>query len=1133
MVFDSNVVLDGRYVRLDDLNNQTVSQLIAGTNITLSPTSGIGVVTINSTASGGAGGFYFPGASLTLSDGNFFNVNDANLALTFYTQTDANGIFISELDANDLYVKLNPTAGQVIAEPFDLNHLVGHTFLGHTFIFGDDPDDELLVIRQAPGATDHILTIERSNESHLFTILPNGQQDVNIVADDDSQIGIHVHFDTNGFSQGVPIEIDHVLDTLGAEEEAHSILIALDQSALTQGEVTALEVVPTQGGARIIGLSTTALVSPIHQLSGVFEDMDSATVAGVDRLAEFISTGSDISMFLLDDDNVVIGNSVQFGEIEFLLATEASGSGIKPTFEHSTGVSTFTAFIPTDTTKGMRENGVIVFDLDLIADDWVTGAGGEFLIRITRTANVLMTVPVESLVQIVVTEEFSWDQFGDLNVHDVNVQRHLTVDQNLNWGSLTYAPPSVRGVSGTLLTEDGSGNLTWTDPLADFVMSSVFNAAFDSDFNINNVTRLLQDSSCDNNSSCTLTGSINSSDANTLFVLKNPTTGQAITGIQDFNLGTNLFTTIGTSGDVMFDLSSSATAIGTTLRVRTAGGSDQTLVDIETFETIDARRSLLRLRKSATDTLGGFAATASGESLGEIHFAGVETTSAAFALGARIVALQDGAIGAQVPTTLLLTTFSSTGENANQLVLTSGGLSGFGVAAASITGKIHGVVNVAWNTADYAFVFDNQETQNSFGNTVKIIGGGGAGGVGNAASDILSVEDNAGTIKFTVQGNNLSAFGTGSPATTLEVENIIVDDSTLLQLDHAGVFNTIGAENRLDFAQANTVVGRIASYLVASGTRRGLKFYIASGELQADAIVTFTDENRVGINREDPRGTLDVVGNSGTVAQQGLFLSNVLTDNVAKQGVVMVPGFDSDEEPTALFAIANISGASLLFIGGGSGFLNAATSISFLTAANETTLGGVVALTIDSSQNIIATNDFNTDTLRARGDVTFENISSGDDGVYVCITTEGLLFEAEGGGASDTCISATPKLFDSEGSFLGKIAGNLRELDGVSKTKLHGYNGQSEFTFTIKNEDPEIEFFDHIYLEQRFTDGRKTTVKRIEAQSIDKELVEKDDDVFLTLQQGDEASFSFTGIEEATDYVLVVSGYYEKLQGVS
>lgn len=624
VVFDSNVVLDGRYVRLDDLNNQTVSQILAGTNITISPLNGIGVVTINSSGGGALNDLNW------VSFNQFFNpsgsgVPDANiLNATRFLQDascDNNSVCtftgsLNSVDANNLYVKLNPTVGQVISDAFDLNHLDGHTFLGHTFIFGDDPDDELLVIRQAAGATDHILTVERNDTSHLFTILPNGQVDVNIVADEDGQMGIHLHTDTNGFSQIVPLEINHVIDSLGAEEEAHSILIALDQSAVTTGEVTGLEIIPTQGGARVIGLSTTALVSPIHQLSGVFSDMDSASVAGVDRLAEFISTGSDIAMFVNDDDNVVIGNSVQFSEIEFLLATEASGSGIKPTFEHSTGVSTFTTFVPTDTTKGMRENGVIVFDLDLIAGDWATGAGGEFLIRITRTANVLMTVPVESLVQIAVTQEFSWDQFGDLNVHDANVQRHLVVDQNINWGSLTYAPPIVRGSSGQFLTEDGFGNLSYTTgfteadanaifvssivfssafnsdfnvnnvdrllqnsvyspgasltlddqnrfnvddanlfSVLDFVKSSIFNSAFNIDFNVNNVTRLLQDSNCDNNINCTIIpGSISdlNGDLDTRYVRFNPVQGQVIAGDFDLNhidgntfLGPTIF-----SGDV-------------------------------------------------------------------------------------------------------------------------------------------------------------------------------------------------------------------------------------------------------------------------------------------------------------------------------------------------------------------------------------------------------------------------------------------------------------------------------------------------------------------------------------------------------------------------------------------------------
>lgn len=51
-LWDSNTITDSRYVRLNDLNNQTVSKIIAGNNITISPTNGIGDVNISATASG-------------------------------------------------------------------------------------------------------------------------------------------------------------------------------------------------------------------------------------------------------------------------------------------------------------------------------------------------------------------------------------------------------------------------------------------------------------------------------------------------------------------------------------------------------------------------------------------------------------------------------------------------------------------------------------------------------------------------------------------------------------------------------------------------------------------------------------------------------------------------------------------------------------------------------------------------------------------------------------------------------------------------------------------------------------------------------------------------------------------------
>ena len=82
-------------------------------------------------------------------------------------------------------------------------------------------------------------------------------------------------------------------------------------------------------------------------------------------------------------------------------------------------------------------------------------------------------------------------------------------------------------------------NVIDTITAINYSRSLIFNAAFSTDFNNTNVTRLLQDASCDNNSVCNITGKVvNSSDLNTNVALKNPTTNQVIAGPFDLNLGT-------------------------------------------------------------------------------------------------------------------------------------------------------------------------------------------------------------------------------------------------------------------------------------------------------------------------------------------------------------------------------------------------------------------------------------------------------------------------------------------------------------------------------------------------------------------------------------------------------------------
>ena len=120
----------------------------------------------------------------------------------------------------------------------------------------------------------------------------------------------------------------------------------------------------------------------------------------VDVLAA-ISTGGagNISIFVADNDTITIGLAAKFEEIEFILDTAASGSGVAPTFEYSTGSGTWASFGPVDGTNGMRNTGVMAW-LDADIPSWAVGVGSEYLIRITRTKNSLITTPIVDKIQV-------------------------------------------------------------------------------------------------------------------------------------------------------------------------------------------------------------------------------------------------------------------------------------------------------------------------------------------------------------------------------------------------------------------------------------------------------------------------------------------------------------------------------------------------------------------------------------------------------------------------------------------------------------------------------------------------------------------------------------------------------------
>ncbi len=265
--------------------------------------------------------------------------------------------------------------------------------------------------------------------------ISGGEFNLTHTADVSDDHALELKVDAAGFGDVKGIDIDYITGRIVAGDDEEAIIINIDQSASVSGAVIGLEVISTEGLARVHALEATALVGPVLQLAGSFSDMDSALVNATNRLTEFTTVGNDVEIFSADNDTVTIGNTVKFEELEFLLSGAASGPGIKPTFEFSTGAGTFGTFSPADGTNGLRNTGVIVWE-DEDIPSWAV-SGSEFLIRMTRTANSLTTPPIESKVQIAVTDEYEWDKDGDLRVRDVNVSGALTTDGNvvMNLGS--------------------------------------------------------------------------------------------------------------------------------------------------------------------------------------------------------------------------------------------------------------------------------------------------------------------------------------------------------------------------------------------------------------------------------------------------------------------------------------------------------------------------------------------------------------------------------------------------------------------------------------------------------------------------------------------------------------------------
>jgi len=268
-----------------------------------------------------------------------------------------------------------------------------------------------------------------------------------------------------------------------ALDTAAGRIVNIDNTGSTGGDYHALDVSVTGAGtAATVAVGTNPEVAVIHQHTGVF----AATAQSwkfnggfTDVTAAFDNPGVDVTIFDGDDDYIYIGANAAFSQIRVILETVA-GRNIRPIFEYSTVGPVWVPFDPIDGTDGFLQNGIIQWTSGSLAA-WaavVVNLANHFYIRIQRTRNNIVTIPVEDIIRILEPVEYSWNEDGDILAASVTANgladttgtqyEILTFGAGgilngigpLTDGQLVIGDTGGTAVAATLASADGSVTIT-------------------------------------------------------------------------------------------------------------------------------------------------------------------------------------------------------------------------------------------------------------------------------------------------------------------------------------------------------------------------------------------------------------------------------------------------------------------------------------------------------------------------------------------------------------------------------------------------------------------------------------------------------------------------------------------------
>lgn len=187
-------------------------------------------------------------------------------------------------------------------------------------------------------------------------------------------------------------------------------------------------------------------------------------------------------------------------------------------------------------------------------------------------------------------------------------------------------------------------------------------------------------------------------------------------------------------------------------------------------------------------------------------------------------------------------------------------------------------------------------------------------------------------------------IGTSAPGYPLDVDGSIHLISGAIVFPDGSQMNSAGTGSANSLSNTADLLITADSDSAAGGE---IQFNISGSEK-----MVILNDGKVGIGTESPAGGLDISHGSLSLVLGANNGASTRTDATEKVSRIVASHYTKAEEPFAMMVGSALETDNMLQIGGGTTMANAATSVSFYTAANTTSTLGTERMTITSDGTV-------------------------------------------------------------------------------------------------------------------------------------------------------------------------------------